>query len=411
MKLVERHVIGKNHPYFKEIDKLCFLSKNLYNASNYLIRQEFINNNIYLGLGEVYKLMKTSPDYKALPSKVSNGVLRLLDRNWKSFFSAMKEWNLNPDKFNGRPNLPRYKDKVKGRNILVYELGAISKPSLRNGIVKLSRTSFFIPTGKTNIKEVRIVPKTAQYIIEIVYDYGETPLSNSQPGIASVDLGLNNLATIGSNIKGFKPLIINGKPLKSINQYYNKYRAELQSQLQKKEPNRYTSNRIDKLTAKRNNKIETYLHQASRTVINYLLQNHIGTLVIGNNQEWKQSINIGKRNNQNFVTIPHYKFISQLIYKAELAGIKVILREEAYTSKSSFLDLDPIPNYEKGKNYSFSGKRIKRGLYRSKDGILINSDLNGSLNILRKEFPNAFAEGIEGVAASPFRFTPGKVAL
>ncbi|MDV3000941.1 MAG: IS607 family transposase ISCbo10 [Chroococcopsis gigantea SAG 12.99] len=355
--------------------------------------------------------MKTSPDYKALPSKVSNGVLRLLDRNWKSFFSAMKEWNLNPDKFNGRPNLPRYKDKVKGRNILVYELGAISKPSLRNGIVKLSRTSFFIPTEKTNIKEVRIVPKTAQYIIEIVYDYGETPLSNSQPGIASVDLGLNNLATIGSNIKGFKPLIINGKPLKSINQYYNKYRAELQSQLQKKEPNRYTSNRIDKLTAKRNNKIETYLHQASRTVINYLLQNHIGTLVIGNNQEWKQSINIGKRNNQNFVTIPHYKFISQLIYKAELAGIKVIVREEAYTSKSSFLDLDPIPNYEKGKNYSFSGKRIKRGLYRSKDGILINSDLNGSLNILRKEFPNAFAEGIEGVAASPFRFTPGKVAL
>lgn len=231
-------------------------------------------------------------------------------------------------------------------------------------------------------------------------------------GIASIDLGLSNLATISSNIKGFKPLIINGKPVKSINQFFNKKKAELQSKLQIQYPKRYVSDRINSLTAKRNNKLDTYLHQTSRTIINYLLLNKIGILVIGNNKQWKQNINIG-RNNQKFVQIPHYKFIQQLNYKAQLVGIKVIVTEESYTSKASFLDLDLIPKYNKKakQKYTFSGRRILRGLYKSGKGILINADLNGSYNILRNAVTNAFAEGIEGLAVIPFRFTPGKVRL
>jgi putative transposase len=412
MKLVERHIITKQNKLFKEIDTLAFLSKNLYNAANYLIRQEFINNNKYLSNSEVYHLIKASVDYKALPAKVSNQVLRVLERNWKSFLAASREFKINPKKFLGKPKLPKYKDKIKGRNIVIYELGALSKPGLRNGLVKLSKTNISITTKQKEIKEVRLVPRCSVYVIEIVY---EVVITNTHSAvnskIAAIDLGVDNLATVSSNAIGFKPLIINGKPIKSVNQFYNKKKAKLQQDLQKQEPKRHVSNQINTLTAKRNHKIETYLHQASRTIINYLLQNQIGTLVIGNNKEWKQNINIGKTNNQNFVQLPHYKFIQQLAYKAELARIKVIVNEESYTSRASFLDLDDIPTYKAGEKHNFSGKRIKRGMYKSAKGLLINADLNGSYNILRKVVPNAFTEGIEGLAVVPFRFTPGKVKL
>lgn len=410
MRLVEKHNISYTHKLFKEIDSLSFLSKNLYNYSNYLVRQEFINNEKYLSNPEVYHLVKNSVDYKALPAKVSNQVLKVLDRNWKSFFKAIKEWKKNPNKFTGRPKLPKYKHKEKGRNVVIYEKGAISKKELKKGIVKLSKTNIEITTQQKNILEVRLIPRCNQYVIEIVYEIEDTKLLDFE-AIASIDLGLNNLATVASNQKGFKPLIINGKPLKAINHFFNKKKADLQSQIQKQDPNKLTSKKIKNLTAKRNNKIDTYIHQASRTVIDYLLLNQIGTLVIGNNKQWKTEINIGKRNNQNFVQIPHSKFIQQLQYKAELVGIKVVVNEESYTSKASFLDLDPIPNYKKGMSYTFSGTRVKRGLYKSSKGLLINADLNGAYNILRKAIPNAFAEGIEGLAVIPFRFTPGKVRL
>ena len=246
--------------------------------------------------------------------------------------------------------------------------------------------------------------------MEAVYTVPDTKLVDFK-GIAAIDLGLTNLATITTNVKGLTPIIVNGNPLKSINQFYNKQKAVLQSELQKQNPKRFISNRLNKLTAIRNNKVDTYLHQASRTIIKYLLQNQIGTLVIGNNAQWKTNINIGKKNNQNFVQIPHTKFIKQLTYKAQLLGITVIITEESYTSKASFLDRDLIPKYKEGQKHSFSGLRVKRGLYKSANGTLINADVNGSLNILRKAIPNVFAEGIEGLGVIPFRFTPGKVTL
>ena len=187
-------------------------------------------------------------------------------------------------------------------------------------------------------------------------------------------IGVNNLCAIGSNV--LKPIIINGKPLKSINQYYNKKLAKLKSELKNEKK---TSKRIKSLTNKRNNKVNDYLHKSSRLIVNYLVSNNINTLVIGKNKEWKQNAKIGKRNNQNFIQIPHTRFIEMLEYKCKLEGITVIVTEESYTSKCSFMDNEPIK-----KHTNYVGKRVKRGLFKSSKGILINADLNGSLNILKK---------------------------
>lgn len=399
MQLVERHVINKNHKHYSELDNLCFLSKNLYNAANYIVRQEFITNSKYINCNSLQKTMKNQVDYKALPAKVSQQVLKLLDKNWKSFFEATKSYQKDPSKFLGKPKLPKYKDKINGRNILVYTIQAISKRSLlTKQIVKPSQTNIEIKSSicHNDVCQVRIVPKLNHYVVEVVY---KTPISDlrlDKNRIAGIDLGVNNLATVTSN--GFSPLVINGKPLKSINQFFNKKKAEIQSHL-----SNHSSNKLRKVCSKRNFKVDNYLHKASRVVINHLVANNVGTLVIGKNDNWKQECNIGKKNNQNFVQIPHDRFIHQLKYKAELVGISVVITEESYTSKASFLDLDTIPTYKKGTKHTFSGKRIQRGMYRSRSGRLINADVNGAYNIIRKAIPNAFSNGIEGVVVHPVR--------
>lgn len=221
-----------------------------------------------------------------------------------------------------------------------------------------------------------------------------TSLKQDNKRYASIDLGLNNLATVGSNV--MKPFIINGKPLKSINQFYNKKLAKLKSNLKDEKK---TSNRIKRLHFKRNNKIKDYLHKASRCIINQLVSNSINTLIIGHNKKWKQEINIGSVNNQKFVSIPHSRFIDMLKYKASLEGINVLIQEESYTSKCSFLDNEPIQKHE-----CYKGTRIKRGLFKSKKHGLINADVNGALNILRKVVLKAFAKAnLIEVSSSPLR--------
>ena len=407
MRLVERHVIDKNHRFYKECDQLAWCSKNLYNYCNYLVRQSFIKDEVYLDNCQVYPLVKSHKAYQALPAKVSNQVLMSLHRNWKSFFESIKEWKKNQTKFLGKPKLPKYKDKTKGRFCLFYEKGAISKPALSKGIIKLSKNSLKFPTKCKNVQQVRIIPRCGQYVIEVVYEVEPKTVKLNPEWVAGVDIGINNLAVVTSNLQGVKPLLINGKPLKAINQYYNKEKARLQSLLKGKAQ---TSKRIQQLSAKRGNQVDTYLHQSSRLVINHLIQNQIETLVIGKNDLWKQQASMGKRNNQQFGSIPHARFVEMLTYKAELAGIKVVLTEESYTSKASFLDKDDIPRYgSKQETVNFSGRRVCRGLYKSVKGIVINADVNGSLNIIRKVFPTAFAQGIEGVAVRPIRVTPNKV--
>lgn len=403
MRLVERHIIKNTHKHYQEIDQLCFLSKNLYNIANYLIRQSFFKTGIILNYDQTQKLLQTEFDYKNLPAKVSQQILMILDKNWKSFFQAQKAYQENPSKFLGRPRLPKYKHKEKGRNLLVYTIQALSKPFLAKGLIKLSQTEIVFPTQAKKIAQVRVIPKLNHYVIEVIYHQEEKPKQVDNKRIASIDLGLNNLATVTFNQAGLIPFLINGRPLKSINHFFNKKKAELQAILKNK-----TSKRLQTLCTKRNLKVDDYLHKASRYLINKLVELNIGTLVIGKNEGWKQELNIGSQNNQNFTQIPHTRFIEQLTYKAQLEGISVIIQEESYTSKSSFLDQDVVPKYKKGEKHSFSGNRIKRGLYKSAEGILINADVNGSLNILRKAIPNAFADGIKGIVVSPVKVTLSK---
>ncbi len=393
MQLTERHIIKSTEHRFAQIDELAFKSKNLYNAANYVIRQNFIYGWGYVNYNEMNRLMKFHEAYKALPAKVSQQILMILDKNWKSFFEAVKAYKVDSSKFTGRPKLPKYKDKVKGRNILVYTIQAISSKLFKKGIIKLSGTDFSIKTkvNPDRICQVRLVPKCDSYVIEVIYDEQESTASDDN-FVASIDWGLNNLVALTSNQPGFTPLLINGRPLKSINQFYNKRKAQLQPQLK---GNRKTSPRIQRLTRCRHQKIDNYLHHASRLIVDILRTKQIGTLVVGKNEQWKTEINLGKQTNQNFVSIPHARLIEMLEYKARLVGIKVILQEESYTSQANFLGLDLIPVYGKTeKEPMFTGKRIKRGLYKTSTGQLINSDINGSYNILRKAIPNAFSDGI-----------------
>lgn len=362
------------------------------NNENGLINYDFLD--FYFSN---YLKIEDNP-YKMLPIQTSQQVLRTLFKDWKSFFSSIKDYNKNKSKYTGRPKLPKYKNK-NGR----VKLSMTNQScKVKNGYLSLPKTllklEVGIDTSNTKLKEVRIVPLGSIYKIELVWD--KEIISNvklNEKSFIGIDLGLNNLATITNNI-GLKPIIINGKPLKSINQYYNKKRAKIQKDMpfyiharydKKKdilinEKRQIThSKKMNSLTIKRNNKIEDYMHKASTLIINYCLENSIGNIVIGKNEQWKNKIDIGKRNNQNFVSIPFNKLVEMIKYKAESNNIKVNIVEESYTSKASFLDYDDIPKFEKGKEYNFSGKRIKRGLYKT-DTTIINSDVNGSYNILRK---------------------------
>ena len=373
MQLVEQHIIKKNDERYKILDEVCFKSKNLYNAALYEIRQHFFNTKQFLNWFSVDKMFKerNQDDYYNLPCKVSQQTLKLLNQNFKSFFSLLKKKNYTKKK-----SIPKYLDKNKGRFVAVYTNQAISKKELRNGIIHLSGTNVKIKTkiNGDDIAQVRIVPKNSYYKVEVIYDVEEIDELEDNDKYCAIDLGVNNLATVSFNES--KPFIINGKPLKSINQFYNKRKASLQSKLS---GNRKTSNRINSITRKRNNKIKNYLHKASRCIVNHLVSNNVNTLIIGKNDNWKQETNIGKKNNQNFVSIPHSQFVEMLSYKCKLIGIAVMMTEESYTSKCSFIDNEEMKHHE-----DYKGKRIKRGLFRTNKGKLINADLNGSLNIMRK---------------------------
>jgi putative transposase len=407
MKLAERHIIKRGHRFWDEIDQLSWHSKNLYNAANYLIRQNFIYGHGYLNYNRMDKLMQKTEQYRSLPAKVSQQVLRGLDQNWQSFFAANQAYKVEPGKFLGKPKIPKYKNSQKGRNLLVYTQQALSKVALKQGKIKLSKTQIELASSVAQkVVGVRIVPRCDCYVIEVIYEELEQTL-NPNEWIASIDLGVDVLMAVTSNQPGFTPLLINGRPLKSLNQFYNKRKAFLQSHLK---GNRQTSKRIKRLTRCRNQKVENYLHQASRYLVNLLVENNITTLAIGKNEGWKQKSNLGKANNQKFVGIPFNRLIAMLTYKCQLVGIKVVITEESYTSQSNFFNLDPLPVYgETVEIPKFTGKRIKRGLYRTQTGFLCQADILSSYNILRKAFPNAFSGyGIERCVVHPRRINLSK---
>ncbi|WP_445176224.1 RNA-guided endonuclease InsQ/TnpB family protein [Microcoleus sp.] len=388
MHLVEKYIIYKNHSLFKEAESLCFLSNNLFNYANYIIRQELFKTGEYLNYNAIQKQCQGTPDYKALPAKVSQPVLWKLHESGQASLAANKEYKQHPDKFKSAPRIPKYNHKTLGRNVITYTSQAVSKSALKKGLIHLSQTQIVLATQVKEVSQVRIVPEIYRYKIEIVY-FKPVSLERRVTGtIAGIDIGLNNLATLTENQPRFKPLIINGKPLKSINVYYHNNKASLL----KWQPEIKTSHHLRRLTHRRNCKIDNYLHSASRSIINHRAANSIETLVIGKNDCGKTGRNLGEKTNLNMVSIPHAKFIEMLTYKAQLVGINVVLVTEEYTSKCYFRDKEPLCKQD-----SYQSRRIKRGLFRDRNGTLINAYVKGSLNIVRKAFPNAFVEGIQGV--------------
>lgn len=397
---VERHMINKNHVCYTKFDELCFKSKNIFNYANYTIRQEFITNGKYIKYYDLSKLLQHSESFMDLGSNSSQMTLKILDKAWKSFFVSIKDWSKHPGKYLGRPKLPKYKNK-DGRFtcVLTNMQTHIVDGYLYFAFKELKPfNNLFRTKTKGKLLHVRIVPNCNNYVLEIVYSKEVPEIYTESKNIIGIDLGLNNFATIVNNI-GSLPIIINGKGIKSYNQYWNKEASHYKS-IAKTINNLDWTKRLTKITNKRNNKINYFLHKASKEVINYCLFNSVDTIVIGNNKNWKQECKLGKTT-QGFVQIPHTEFINKLKYKCEDYGIKFISTEESYTSKASFLDSDIIPKYGQKFDYEFSGKRIHRGLYKSKENILINADCNGAYNIIRKVFPNAYTNGIEGVHLHP----------
>src|SRR5216684_3504201 len=410
MQLVEQHVIDRKDPRFAVIDAAAFQSKNLYNAANYEYRQAFIHEGKYLNYNEVQRRMQSHEAYKALPAKVSQQILMLLDKNWISFKECLEAYNEDPFKFTGRPRIPKYKHKTEGRNILVYTVQAVSKRGLKKGVIQPSMLPIEVKTEHKAIHQVRIVPRNGHYVVEVIYSKKPVQAKVDPSFCVAIDLGVTNLAAITSNREGFIPRLVNGRTLKAMNQWYNKRMKELKLCLPKEDRERVTK-QMEQITTHRNRQVNHYLHAASKSIIDFLVKQGVGTIIVGKNPLWKQEAGMGRRNNQNFVAIPHARFIDMLTYKAELVGIQMEVQEESYTSKASFLDLDPIPTYKPDDEteYSFSGKRIGRRnrLYHTKDGRKICADVNGSYNILRKSKPDAFAhadaKGIAAYVVQPLR--------
>jgi len=395
---VERHIITKTHPMWKDCDSLCFKSKNLYNYALYIQRQLFIGKKPILKYNELTFELKHSEPFKALGSNSSQHTLKLLDKCWKSFFVAIKDYMKHPNKYLGKPRLPNYKEK-DGRHICVL---TNLQSQIKEGYLYFAFRTLkeYNNLFKTNVKnkhmQTRIVPKGSCYMLEIVYEKEIIESSIEPNRICGIDLGVNNFATLTNNV-GALSIVINGRVLKSYNQYWNKKLAISRSDLMKRHKMHW-SNELERLTQQRNNKMEYFMHCASKSVVNYCIGLNIDTVVIGHNKKWKQDCRLNKNINQGFVQIPFNNFIEKLKYKCEDVGIKFIQTEESYTSGTSFLDNElPIKsNYNKK-------RRIHRGMFKSNDGKLINSDVNGSLQIIKKVFPNVFNDGIVGVYLHPIR--------
>ena len=395
MNLTEIHQIRPNHKLYSICDELCFKSKNLYNAALFEFRQSFFDKELdTLTWQNINRIFNQSNqfDYRELPSKVSNTVLKKLGNNISSFWSLVKKSD-----YKQKVRLPKYLHKTDGRFIVEFNKQTFSnkRDDDNNLIICKSSLDLRIPTKVEKPQQVRIIPKGGCYVIEVIYEIEENRLKQNQR-VAAIDLGLNNLAAVVTN-DGDNPILISGKKIKSINQYYNKITSKKKSLLPY---NVFTSKSLDRLWLKRNNKISYEIHKVTKFLANYFDEKDVSKVIIGNNTGWKNGINIGRRNNQNFVNIPYAKFINQLTYKCQLLGITVIVREESYTSKASFLDYDEIPNYKDEVIPKFSGKRIKRGLYRTSNRK-INADVNGAYNIMVKENPNYIIGNREQLGFNP----------
>lgn len=380
MQLVEKHIIGRSDERYKELMELCHLSKNLYNTVLYTIRQHWFETknddtvtHKFLNYYDVWNILKKdNVDFRALNSHSSQLVIKQVEANFSSFFSLLKLKSAG--KYQKKVRLPGYLPK-DGYNVISFN--QFKKKELKDGYVTLPKSKTLrFKVKNTNLHFINVVPKNDYVQVNFIYKRQEKTLRKDNGKYMGIDLGIDNLATCTSN--AMQSFIVDGKKVKHINQFFNKKLGEAKSELKKKN-NKEKSHRTRQLTLKRNNKIDDYFHKASRYIINQAVSNDVRTIIVGHNKNWKQEVNIGKVNNQKFVQIPFDKLIHQLKYKGLLEGITVIEIEESYTSKCSFLDNESIEKHK-----SYLGNRKQRGLFISKYGRKLNSDVNGSLNIMRK---------------------------
>ena len=374
--------------YYKNFDRLhslCVISKNLYNQTNYIVKQELEKNHKWLHRYDLQKILRYTQNlegeinYTLLKAQTSQCVIADVYNDWKSYFNSIKQYKKNSNKFKGLPKPPNYKEKV---NPLIFT----------NQTCKIygNRLQFYrnfnitIPKYKDKtfekFNQVRILPKNNYHVIEIIYTIPDKePIKNSN--IIGIDLGVNNFATLTSNT--FKnPIIFSGKILKSINQNYNKKISKLSS-IKDKMKLKHSTKRMYKIQQRRERRLQDIEHKISKKIVEIVQNKNVSTIVVGKNIGWKTDSDMGKKSNQTFVQIPHARFITKLSYKCKLNGITLIETEESYTSKCDHLVLEEMCNHEQ-----FKGKRIKRGLFQSSSGKLINSDINGSLGIIRKFLEN-----------------------
>lgn len=375
---------------FEVVDRYCFYSKNVYNEANYILRQEFVKNNRILGAYDIQKLMQNMDCYKECGSQAAQKTIQMLDKAWKSFLVSIKDYSKNPIKYLGKPKIPKYLKK-DGRQ--VFSLKNI-QCTLKDGLFRISFKPFKGYTVRTHAKgrliQCRFVPKGLYYVMEIVYEIEVPDIPKNSDRIVAIDIGVNNFITMVNNISE-NPIAVKGGIIKSINQFYNKKKANIQSEL-KKVNDKDWSKKLQKLTNKRCEMIKYQMHCISKYVVDWCVLYGIDTLVVGHNNEWKQK----KQGMQNFTYIPYGLFIKMLTYKCENNGIKFIESEESYTSGTSFLDNeDPIKeNYRKE-------RRVYRGLFIADCGKKINADVNGAYQIMKKVFPKIFINGIEGAGLHP----------
>lgn len=375
---------------YKSIKELCHIAKNLTNQAIYNVRQYYFTEGEYLNYQKNYALLKTSENYKLLNSNIAQQILKEVDGSFKSFFGLLRLAKKGKYSFKDC-KLPHYLPKDSYTTLVI-------------GFVRIEGNKLVLPFSNTyrkahnkieiiippilvdkNIKEIRIIPKANASFFEIQYTYEVEEIQrnlNTNNALA-LDLGINNLVS-GVTNKG-KTFIIDGKRLKSLNQWFNKENARLQS-IKDKQKIKDTTNRQKSLARNRNNKVNDYMSKVARKIIDYCLSNDIGTLVVGYNETFQRNSKMGKVTNQNFVNIPYGKLREKLEYLCKLNSINYVKQEESYTSKASFFDNDIIPIYNNDNpvDYSFSGKRVHRGLYRTKNGYVLNADINGALNILKK---------------------------
>ena len=385
MILVEQQIINSNHPHFNELRELMSVSKSLYNMALYNVRQHYFESKNddsvkykFLSYVENWKKLKTTEVFQSLDSHCAQEIIKLVDKSFKAFFTLICKKKQGD--YREKINIPHYKKEGEYCPLIFPQF-----PKIKNGTIRVPKSKMTFKTKVENVKQFRFIYKGNHIVLEVLYEVEEPVLLEDNGRYAAIDLGIDNLCSVSSNC--CNSFIINGKPVKSINQYYNKKKAKLQKRV-KKCQNRNKSKRINKLTEKRNRKVKDYFHKTSRYIVNQLVSNQINTLVVGYNKGWKQEVNIGKRNNQKFVGIPFNTLLDMLHYKCNLVGISMIITEESYTSKCSFIDDEEIKKKE-----TYLGKRTKRGLYRSKDGRLINADINGSYNIMRKGLVKVALDG------------------